>query len=59
MPSVDLWRSYLDYVKKKGDSAVLRKAYEVAVNSIGLDKESGEIWHAYLDLIKTEPVAIT
>jgi cleavage stimulation factor subunit 3 len=32
--------------------AIIRKAYEFALNHVGQDKDSGEIWKDYIDFLK-------
>lgn len=31
----------------------IKKAYEFALNHVGQDKDSGEIWRDYIDFLKT------
>ncbi|CAG8601414.1 8169_t:CDS:10 [Paraglomus brasilianum] len=63
-PSVELWKYYLNYVRRKttGDKSssltpeareVLTKTYEFVLNHVGLDKDSGNIWSDYLFFLKT------
>jgi cleavage stimulation factor subunit 3 len=66
--TVDLWKSYLDYIKQNqmGNMAdpdrrvearaVIMKAFELAVGSVGLDRESGLIWMDYLAFIRAGEV---
>lgn len=35
---------------------IVRKSYEFALNHIGQDKDSGSIWHDYIQLIKSGEV---
>ncbi|KAF8650367.1 hypothetical protein AX16_005263 [Volvariella volvacea WC 439] len=56
-PSVDLWRFYLTYVRRLNTGPAtrdtVRKSYEFALNHVGQDKDSGEIWNEYIQFIKT------
>ena len=36
---------------------IVRKSYEFALNHIGQDKDSGPIWHDYIQLIKSGEVS--
>ncbi|CAG8648308.1 4181_t:CDS:10 [Dentiscutata erythropus] len=62
--SVDLWKFYLNYVRRmnpieKGSTtssqarATIAKAYEYVLNHIGLDKDAGTLWSDYLFFLKT------
>ncbi|KAK7683506.1 hypothetical protein QCA50_013340 [Cerrena zonata] len=55
-PFVELWKFYLSYVKRMNQGPnvrdTVRKAYEYALNHIGHDKESTEIWTDYIQLLK-------
>ncbi|KAI6155947.1 hypothetical protein BKA82DRAFT_4084195 [Pisolithus tinctorius] len=55
-PSVDLWKFYITYVRRVNTSPTSReavsRAYEFALNRIGQDKDSGEIWHDYIQFLK-------
>ncbi|KAG6336073.1 hypothetical protein ID866_3020 [Astraeus odoratus] len=55
-PSVDLWKFYLTYVRRVNTSPSSReavsRAYEFALNRIGQDKDSGEIWYDYIQFLK-------
>ncbi|KAH7927101.1 Suf-domain-containing protein [Leucogyrophana mollusca] len=55
-PSVDLWKLYLSYVRRFNTTpntcdAVI-KAYEFALNHIGQDKDSGDVWNDYIQFVK-------
>jgi cleavage stimulation factor subunit 3 len=62
-PSVDLWKFYLTYVRRLniGPEARdnIRQAYEFALNHIGQDKDSGEIWNDYIQFIKAGECSTT
>lgn len=57
MVNVDLWKSYLEYLsQRKSQEAdyrdIMIKAYELAIDKIGLDISSTWVWHKYLDFLK-------
>lgn len=55
-PSVDLWKFYITYVRRVNTSPTSReavsRAYEFALNRIGQDKDSGDIWYDYVQFLK-------
>ncbi|KZT13241.1 Suf-domain-containing protein [Laetiporus sulphureus 93-53] len=61
--SVDLWKFYLTYVRRvnTGPNArdVIRKSYEYALNHIGQDKDSSEIWTDYIQFLKSGETTTT
>ncbi|KAH8105429.1 hypothetical protein BXZ70DRAFT_920835 [Cristinia sonorae] len=62
-PFVDLWKFYLAHVRKMhpdpSSRDTVRKAYEYALNHIGHDKESNEIWTDYIQFLKSGEAATT
>ncbi|ETW84749.1 hypothetical protein HETIRDRAFT_473483 [Heterobasidion irregulare TC 32-1] len=62
-PSVDLWRFYLTYVRRlnSGPDAreIIRKAYDFALNHVGQDKDSGDIWTAYIQFLRSGETSST
>ncbi|KAH7916661.1 hypothetical protein BJ138DRAFT_1074533 [Hygrophoropsis aurantiaca] len=62
-PLVDLWKFYLTYVRRVNTSPNTRdavsKAYEFALNRIGQDKDSGEIWNDYIQFLKAGETTTT
>ncbi|KAF9236911.1 hypothetical protein BU15DRAFT_76511 [Melanogaster broomeanus] len=62
-PLVDLWKFYLTYVRRVNTSQSSReavsRAYEFALNRIGQDKDSGEIWHDYIQFLKAGETTTT
>ncbi|EIW81739.1 Suf-domain-containing protein [Coniophora puteana RWD-64-598 SS2] len=56
-PIVELWKFYLTYVRRinttPNSRENIRLAYEFALNRIGHDKDSGEIWNDYVQFIKS------
>lgn len=64
VPNVELWSSYLDYIRRRNNTtndptgkarAVVSQAYEFVLNNIGMDKESGRIWQDHIAFIKSAP----
>jgi cleavage stimulation factor subunit 3 len=57
--SVDLWRAYLAYVRQTNENTgetgrqTITKAYETALQYVGIDKDAGSIWSDYLAFIKS------
>ncbi|DBB09204.1 TPA: hypothetical protein ACH3X3_007796 [Trebouxia sp. C0006] len=57
-PSVELWSTYLAFIKRvnqaKGEAGMLetRKAYEYALDRIGLDLHSAGLWHEYINYMQ-------
>ncbi|KAH8101899.1 hypothetical protein BXZ70DRAFT_932395 [Cristinia sonorae] len=55
-PFVELWKYYLSHVRKLNSERnardTVRKAYEFALNYVGHDQESGEIWRDYIQFLK-------
>ncbi|THH30999.1 hypothetical protein EUX98_g3183 [Antrodiella citrinella] len=49
-PFPELWRFYISHVSAHG---TVRKAYEFALNHVGHDPESGDIWSDYIHFLKT------
>ncbi|KAN0098123.1 Suppressor of forked protein (Suf) domain containing protein [Tylopilus felleus] len=62
-PLVDLWKFYLTYVRRVNTSPASReavsRAYEFALNRIGQDKDSGEIWSDYIQFLKAGETSTT
>ncbi|KAG5641047.1 hypothetical protein DXG03_006292 [Asterophora parasitica] len=62
-PSVDLWKYYLVYVRRvnTGPSTrdTVRKSYKFALNHVGQDKDSGEIWRDYLQFLRSGETTTT
>ncbi|KAL9712323.1 mRNA 3'-end-processing protein rna14 [Leucoagaricus gongylophorus] len=64
-PSVDLWKFYLTYVRRLNSGPgpqtrdTVRKSYEFALNHVGQDKESGEIWSDFIQFLKSADATTT
>lgn len=63
IPNVQLWTAYLNYVRRINDlnestgkaRQTVAQSYEFVLNNIGQDRESGQIWHDYIQFIKSGP----
>ncbi|KAJ5721776.1 RNA-processing protein HAT helix [Penicillium malachiteum] len=62
IPSVNLWSVYLDYVRRRNplttDTSgqarrVISSAYDLALQYVGMDKDSGNIWTDYVEFIRS------
>ncbi|EDR13145.1 uncharacterized protein LACBIDRAFT_245406 [Laccaria bicolor S238N-H82] len=62
-PCADLWKFYLVYVRRLNVSPstrdIVRKSYEFALNHVGQDKESGDIWNDYIQFLKAGETTTT
>jgi len=68
VPNVELWKNYLNYVKKTHSGSaiseekkaearqVIGDAYDYVLQHIGTDKNSGSIWQDYLYFVKNSEV---
>lgn len=66
--SVDLWRFYLDYIRRinpidptnleaaKQTRSIIAGAFEFALAHIGQDRRAGEIWVEFLNFLREGPV---
>ncbi|KAJ5158581.1 RNA-processing protein HAT helix [Penicillium coprophilum] len=60
-PSVQLWSVYLDYIRRRNplttDEArkTISSAYDMAIQYVGMDKDSGNIWTDYIEFIRSGP----
>mmetsp|Transcript_19714 Transcript_19714/g.54740 ORF Transcript_19714/g.54740 Transcript_19714/m.54740 type:complete len:821 (-) Transcript_19714:318-2780(-) len=59
-PSVELWRCYLQFMKKTfdgrgggGDAVQIQKAFEYTLEQIGCDISAGVIWQEYIAFLKS------
>lgn len=64
IPNIQLWNVYLDYVRRRnplttdtsGQSrSVISSAYNLALEHVGMDKDSGNIWSDYVEFIRSGP----
>ena len=63
-PYLPLWSMYLDHIRRHNnlttDSSgqarqIIHQAYDVAMQHVGLDKDSGKLWQDYIQFIKSGP----
>ncbi|KAL4810535.1 hypothetical protein BDV18DRAFT_131218 [Aspergillus unguis] len=64
IPAVQLWTVYLDYVRRRNPIStdtsgqarkIISSAYDLALQHIGMDKDSGSIWTDYITFIRSGP----
>ncbi|KAK8135461.1 hypothetical protein PG984_003401 [Apiospora sp. TS-2023a] len=63
IPNVQLWTAYLDYIRRRNDlhdgtglaRQTVNSAYEFVLKNIGHDRDSGKVWHDYIQFIKSGP----
>lgn len=64
LPNLHLWSTYLSHVRRLNDintdpsghkRQVVTQAFELVLDHIGMDKDSGYIWQDYIQLLKSKP----
>ncbi|KAI5863616.1 hypothetical protein GGS23DRAFT_506825 [Durotheca rogersii] len=63
VPSVQLWTTYLNYVRRINDLSdptgrarqTVSQSYEFVLGTIGQDRDSAALWQDYIQFIKTGP----
>lgn len=67
VPNVALWSLYLNYIRRRNDlmndatgvaRATVTQSYDFVLANIGNDKDSGKIWHEYIQFIRMAPGTI-
>ncbi|RKF72115.1 mRNA 3'-end-processing protein RNA14 [Golovinomyces cichoracearum] len=67
VPNVALWSVYLNYIRRRNDlmndvsgtaRATVTQSYDFVLANIGNDKDSGKIWHEYIQFIRSAPGVI-
>ena len=62
--SVQLWTTYLNYVRRRNDlmndvsgaaRTVVSQAYDFVLANIGIDSQAGRIWQDYIQFIRSAP----
>ena len=62
--NVDLWSIYINYIRRRnsmqtGDTAkaysIINQSFSFALDTIGVDKDSGKLWQDYIGFLKTGP----
>lgn len=63
-PYIQLWSLYLDHVRRHNNTTTdtsgkarqtIHQAYELALQNVGVDKDSGKLWQDYVQFIKSGP----
>ncbi|KAF2815523.1 uncharacterized protein BDZ99DRAFT_550397 [Mytilinidion resinicola] len=61
---LQLWSTYLDYVRRRNDlssdpegkaRAIVQQAFDFVLGNVGIDKDAGNLWQEYLSFIKSAP----
>ena len=64
IPSLEIWKQYLDYLRRihplipdpdGSKRAIISQAFDVLLDNVGIDPDSGEIWREYVEFIKSMP----
>jgi cleavage stimulation factor subunit 3 len=64
VPNVQLWSVYLDYIRRRNNLTtdadgsarrIINAAYEFALQKVGIDKDSANIWQDYVQFIRSGP----
>ena len=64
IPHVQLWSMYLDHIRRHNNVTtdtsgearqIIHQAYDLALQNVGLDKDSGKFWQDYVQFIKSGP----
>lgn len=64
IPNIQLWSMYLDHIRRHNNITtdasgearqIVYRALDLALQQIGLDKDSGRIWQDYVQFIKSGP----
>lgn len=62
--NVELWSIYISYIRRRnsmqsGDVArsykIINDAFNFALKTVGMDKDSGKLWQDYVEFLKTGP----
>ncbi|KAL8771700.1 MAG: hypothetical protein Q9209_002891 [Squamulea sp. 1 TL-2023] len=64
LPNLQLWSAYIDHCRRMNNiekdttgaaRRIITQAYDVALDNIGLDKDSGCLWQEYIQFLKSRP----
>ncbi|KAK5126393.1 hypothetical protein LTR85_010629 [Meristemomyces frigidus] len=64
VPNVDLWKMYLDYLRRvfplipdpQGQNRTLiTNGFEAVLDAVGIDPDAGNLWREYVDFAKSGP----
>ncbi|KAI9799008.1 MAG: hypothetical protein M1825_004904 [Sarcosagium campestre] len=62
VPHIQLWSLYLDYVRRRNNlttdpagtaRTTVSQAYDIVLQNVGLDKDSGRIWQDYIQFLRS------
>ena len=62
--NIDLWSTYLSYIRRRNPLVTdttgkarqtVSQVYDFVLSTIGIDKDSGQIWQDYIDFIRSGP----
>lgn len=67
LPNVDMWNVYLDYLRRihplvndtdGSKRGIITAAFDLLLDTVGVDPDSGRLWREYVDFIKSGPGTI-
>ncbi|KAK4612177.1 mRNA 3'-end-processing protein rna14 [Fulvia fulva] len=67
IPNVDLWKFYMDHVRRAlplindtngVNRAELMKAWDMTFDHVGIDPAAGQLWREYIDFMKDGPGSV-
>lgn len=62
IPNIQLWSMYLDHIRRHNNTTtdpsgaarqIIHQAYDLALQHVGIDKDSGKLWQDYVQFIKS------
>jgi len=67
IPSVQLWSTYLNYVRRRNNLTtdptgnarqIVSQTYDFVLQNVGIDKDAGQIWQDYVQFVRSGPGVI-
>lgn len=64
VPNVQLWTTYLNYIRRVNDltndatgnaRTTVSQAYDFVLQNVGIDRDSGQIWQEYIQFLRSIP----
>lgn len=64
LPNVDMWTTYLDYLRRihplindpdGSKRGIISQAFELLLDNVGIDPDSGKLWRDYVDFVRSGP----
>lgn len=61
---IDMWRFYLDFIRRRtplindpdgSKRALISQVFDAVLDKVGIDPDAGELWREYVEFIKTGP----